>query len=458
MKKTYIILLCATTLFVGCNRDEKSLFDKSAAERAVEAVTNAENALVAAPYGWEMLYFANTESRGYHMLITFKENGQAIITAKNALTTGNKIVTDNESTWDLISDYGPVLSFNTYNTVLHAWADPRNDGDGYLGDYEFLVLSSSADELQLKGKKHSGYSVLRRLTEETSAADYFARVEAMDKQITGNGNLLLLTQGENQYTLHNSYNGIFYLAPKNEMYDIEELDIYPFIATHTGLHLMAGFLTDSDDREARDYVLKDGILVGKNATLEPGSMPNYFMNYLLLAGNKWSFSTTNTCSDLNSKIEKVNKTLTSINKKAGISSIMLIYNESKAQYRLEFSYTLNGKTIESPVIYLFDVKQEENSISMNYTKPLDLNAAKLIYNISQTAEQKQTGEYTIEEGEGNLPGLKDLILGLSGIYTIANNNGINPTNGSILTRSDNADIWYELTGVNVAKSSSDKDI
>ena len=154
MKKIIFILLAAVVL-MGCNRDEKSLFDKSAAERAEEAITNGNNYLVTAEHGWEMLYFANTESRGYHMLITFKKNGQAIITAKNTLTTKDKIVTDTESTWELISDYGPVLSFNTYNTVLHAWSDPQNDGDGYLGDYEFLILSSSADEIQLKGKKHS---------------------------------------------------------------------------------------------------------------------------------------------------------------------------------------------------------------------------------------------------------------------------------------------------------------
>ncbi len=457
MKKIIFILLAAVVL-MGCNRDEKSLFDKSAAERAEEAITNGNNYLVTAEHGWEMLYFANTESRGYHMLITFKKNGQAIITAKNTLTTKDKIVTDTESTWELISDYGPVLSFNTYNTVLHAWSDPQNDGDGYLGDYEFLILSSSADEIQLKGKKHSAYCVLRRLTEETDPATYFAAVESMNAQVTGNGNLLQLNKGDNTYTLHNAANGIFYLTPKNEAVNTEELDIYPFIATRTGIHLMAGFLDDFSDREARDFTLGNGVLTGTTATIIPGEMDSYFMNYLLLAGNKWNLSITDVCPTVQTQLNVVNKTLASINKKAAASSLVLLYNEAKNNYRLEFSYTLNGKTNESPVGYIFEVSAVNGQLTTNFVAPVDINAAKLIYKISQTAEQKQTGEYTIVDGEGNLPGLKELILGVSGTYSIANNSGINPALGSTITRTDNADVWYRLTGINVVKSSSDKDM
>ena len=63
MKAKYVVmigLLVAT--FAACSRDEESLFDKSAAERAREAVENANNVFTSAENGWEMAYFPNLES------------------------------------------------------------------------------------------------------------------------------------------------------------------------------------------------------------------------------------------------------------------------------------------------------------------------------------------------------------------------------------------------------------
>ena len=164
MKAKYVVmigLLVAT--FAACSRDEESLFDKSAAERAREAVENANNVFTSAENGWEMAYFPNLESdaKGYNMIGKFFENGSVSVTAKNGTTTGNKMKTDTASTWVVRSDYGPLLSFDTYNDVFHAWSDPRQDGAGLLGDYEFLILKATPELVLLKGKKHSAYSVLR---------------------------------------------------------------------------------------------------------------------------------------------------------------------------------------------------------------------------------------------------------------------------------------------------------
>lgn len=423
MKKTYLFLLAAVAL-MGCSRDEKDLFDKSAAERAQEAVTNAQEALVNAPYGWEMLYFANTESRGYHMLFTFNKNGGVSITAKNSLTTGDRIVTDNESTWELLSDYGPVLSFNTYNTVLHAWSDPRSDGDGYLGDYEFLVLSTTDNEIQLKGKKHSAYTVLRRLEKEISAADYFAAVEAMDAQITSNGNLLQLTQDGKAYTLHNSANGIFYLTPKDEAVNTETLDIYPFVATRTGLHLMDGFLKDAD-REARDFTLENGNLVGKNATIGAGDMSAYFMNYLLLAGRNWTVDLTDTSDDLAARITAINKVLAGFgNKNSAVTGLTFTYSSRNDRFQLNFTYTLNGKTDESPVGFEYEITPESSAVTIVYKEPVDTNGKTLVNVVA---------------------GLEDLLKALAGTYSVTNQGGINPTTGITITNTATNN-WYKLTG------------
>ena len=138
MKAKYLViigLLAAT--FAACSRDEESLFEKPAAIRAQEAIENAFDVLTAPANGWEMAYFPNleTSAKGYNMVLKFSKNGNVSVTAKNSATTNNKIMTDTASTWAVKSDYGPILTFDTYNDVFHAFSDPGNDGAGLLGDY-----------------------------------------------------------------------------------------------------------------------------------------------------------------------------------------------------------------------------------------------------------------------------------------------------------------------------------
>ena len=46
------------------------------------------------------------------------------------------------SQYDIISDMGPVLTFNTYNAILHYFTEPKgsSDVDGMAGDYEFVFM------------------------------------------------------------------------------------------------------------------------------------------------------------------------------------------------------------------------------------------------------------------------------------------------------------------------------
>lgn len=201
MKVRYIVLVIAlASVFSACNRDEKSLFDKSAAERAQWTLDNAKKILVAQD-SWEMLHFANRETRGYNIVIKFFEDGEVVATANNSLTTGGKMLTDS-STWVVKNDYGPIISFDTYNNVLHAWADPQDDGDGYLGDYEFLILEATADRVVLKGKKHSAYTILRPMPDVTLDA-YFKTCNAQLSNFFGNNAIMTLTQNGQSYYLHN---------------------------------------------------------------------------------------------------------------------------------------------------------------------------------------------------------------------------------------------------------------
>lgn len=124
MKAKYILLVIAlASVFGACRREEKDLFDDSAAVRAQKALDNARDVLTAPANGWEMLYFPNPESGGYSVLIKFDEKGNVFVASRNPQTTANKYMTDGNSTWVVVSDYGPILSFDTYNNVMHKWAE-----------------------------------------------------------------------------------------------------------------------------------------------------------------------------------------------------------------------------------------------------------------------------------------------------------------------------------------------
>ena len=246
MKTKYILLigLFAATM-VACSRDEKSLFEDSAAVRAQKAIDNACDVLTSQEAGWEMAYFPNLEntSKGYNMVLKFKKDGSVSVTAKNSATTMNKLMTDSVSTWQVKSDYGPILTFDTYNKVLHAWADPGSDGAGKLGDYEFLILKATPEVVLLKGKKHSAYSVLRPMKNPDVVA-YFTACENMSKKLFGNINIVTLHQGNEKMYLYKGAEGQFMSAVYGSALDEAAATLHPVCSTEDGIIVSTGFGED----------------------------------------------------------------------------------------------------------------------------------------------------------------------------------------------------------------------
>lgn len=224
MKTKHIILAIAATLvFTGCNRDEKNLFGSSASERLNIYLTNAENTFVAPVNGWEMLYFPNTESAGYPVLVKFAENGQVKAASCNPQTTGNKYKEDMKSTWAIKADYGPILTFDTYNDIMHAWADPQTDGDGFLGDYEFLILEANEKHIRLKGKKHEAYVEMYPMPADLDWEEYF-------KQVNAERDLIVTRNNGTKFNY--SYNGQTQEMTYEDGMMVENLSdnlVYPFV-------------------------------------------------------------------------------------------------------------------------------------------------------------------------------------------------------------------------------------
>lgn len=370
MKAKYLLLigLFAATM-VACSRDEESLFDKSAAERAQEAIETAFDVLTSNETGWEVAYFPNLEasSKGYNMVWKFNANGKVSATAKNSTTTMNKMMTDSASTWAVKSDYGPILTFDTYNKVIHAFSDPQENGAGLLGDYEFLILKATPEVVILKGKKHSAYSVMRPM-KTTNLEAYFAACEKMQSYLFGNNNVATLNQGEEKMYLYNGASGQFQSAAYGSPLVAETATYHPVCSTEDGIIVSTGF-----GEELHEHIfLYDSVkgeLVGEaGSVMNAGNLNVLFSSYFTDNAYGWVIDTVG--------IDSVAPFLAQINaiandKASKIKQMGFGYKQSLNMYeggyfvQVQVGYKQNGKGKEQVVnlVWTVDLEMNENGIT-----------------------------------------------------------------------------------------------
>ena len=184
MKKIlYFILLLPFFSLQSCVEDEKDIFDASAAERIAAAMKEYRATLAAAENGWLMAYYPekNHSIGGYNMMAKFTADGY--VTLSSEVATRHYEAGDTlTSQYDIISDMGPVLTFNTYNEIIHHFTQPNGsaDIDGMAGDYEFVFMDVKPDKIILKGKKYDNKLVMTRLDEPVDPKAYYASIAAME--------------------------------------------------------------------------------------------------------------------------------------------------------------------------------------------------------------------------------------------------------------------------------------
>jgi len=183
MKHILISILLAGMAMTlqSCLHDDNEKFDTPAANRIIQEVAKDKQLLEAAPNGWELHYYSGSEysGGGYTMLIRF-ENGKAHVSSD--LSGNTSLVTT--SSYDVIKDMGPVLTFNTYNELMHFLAQPyQNDVEGEQGDFEFLILEASAERFKLKGKKWKNEMVMTRIPDGVVWKDYLEELKSVNSKL-----------------------------------------------------------------------------------------------------------------------------------------------------------------------------------------------------------------------------------------------------------------------------------
>jgi len=408
MKAKYLViigLLAAT--FAACSRDEESLFDKPAAQRAQEAIDNAFDVLTSNKAGWEMAYFPNLEAdaKGYNMVLKFNKNGNVSVTAKNSATTMNKIMTDSASTWAVKSDYGPILTFDTYNDVFHAFSDPQDNGAGLLGDYEFLILKATPELVLLKGKKHSAYTVMRPM-KNANLEDYFAACEKMQSKLFGNNNIVTLTQGDEKMYLYKGAEGQFQSAAYGSPLVAEEATYHPLCATEDGIIVSMGFGEDVHDHIFYYDSIKGELKSEQGAVMNAGNLNVLFGAYFTDNAFGWSVDPTN--------MDAANELLTAINTAMNNTSAKMKvlgygYKQSLNMYEggyfllVNFTYKQGKKNQEKKLVWTIDLTADENGITVANAVPYDKNTETFLGQIpvAQSVADAMLGSFKAVHSETN---------------------------------------------------------
>ncbi len=399
--KTYALaLLALTMLFAGCSNEEADIFSGSAAERLTQGAADATARLESSPGGWAMEYYAidDTEAPyglGYLLLNNFFTDGSVRVAMNNDFS-GNVYLEDT-SAWEVITDDGVVLTYNSYNKCIHAFSDPEDidftdtdeTGYGCEGDYEFIVVDAPEEDapeyIMLKGKKRGMYVRLSRLEEGTDFEAYLDDVINFNSTMFSSSapNYLLLTVGGDKMEVDDMSTGIPNIyefgtdAIANESY-------HPYLVTkHNGKYCLRfrdeftspnGFTTQElvYDEEQDCFVDPDD-----ETTTLGGPVPIEFFLSEMQDGSTWQIRRTSEMSDAASSVfEEVYSAFSAMK-----YTLQYVRLSMKDDGMLATLYYRNSSGRSGSVGYQFSYQTDGDACTLAYTGPADSTGATVLTSI-----------------------------------------------------------------------------
>lgn len=260
--KSYIYPLAISLVIsaASCSREEENIWEDSAAVRTEKVVKEQFETLCGAPNGWSMYYFAaESEKGGVNFTLNFNENGSVAIGTKNIYNS--PVFAEETSLWEIITDNGPVLTFNSYNNLFHFFSDPDDGiaggskGVGLGGDYEFMIMSYCPDSIVLKGKKTGVYCKMFPLEADITPEEYFTKLDELQASIGSSDLPYAWFEAENG----ERYTAAFKTEDRTITFMIEggdpKLDehIVRYVLTNTGIRLFEPFEGDNEAFSVQNF-------------------------------------------------------------------------------------------------------------------------------------------------------------------------------------------------------------
>jgi len=218
IKNTIYILVAITSsmLFTSCVHDEKEIFDDSASNRIDKAVKEYKEILESSPNGWHMVLWtgANYSGGGYNMFVKFKDGKVSI---QSDIAPADMIC---RSDYTIGKNQGPVLTFNTYNTLMHYMSEASSTMlNGNEGDFEFVIQRATNDSIFLKGTKWGNKTVLTRVKEGTDIAATINKMQANLKSFAGyyadDSDVFIIDPSTHRFYMNTTNNAVPYVTTEN---------------------------------------------------------------------------------------------------------------------------------------------------------------------------------------------------------------------------------------------------
>lgn len=382
------LLLAGGLLATSCVSEEDDLFDKTAAERLNEIKDVYSARLEAQPAGWAMQYYPTNDDEvpygnGYLILCDFNPDHSVKVAMRNAFTD-NKY-DEAVSVWDVITDNGPVLSFNSYNRLFHIFSSPEDvtstddneTGTGIGGDYEFVIVDAPEDAsyMMLKGKKRGTYSLLTPLEEGTDYETYFNDVNSFTSTMFASTvpNRIYMMVKDSKYGFDEAsttiplvyldgtdpvMNGYHYHFLITKRYD----DYY--------LRFRETIFVDDNEPEAQDFrydpTLDRFISTENSSVYIMGEDPaTFFHGEIFEEHHRWQWQTSSEMSD---KFKALWNEANQQFKGFGGSLTNMVLRQDGGQPRIRVTYNMGGTSRPD---FFYNMQKDDTGVTLQYTGPAE---------------------------------------------------------------------------------------
>ena len=397
MKKFLNISLLAivalTSLTLGsCKNEVDEIFDEDAVARLEKAKADYIDILTSNGGKWQMEYYANSNEPGYVYLMTFHNDGSVVISGKNEWighVEGESLniptYGSQTSLWEVITDNGPVLSFNTFNKYFHLFADPEDipslsdedtdeTGYGHEGDYEFDLMRYSNDTLYISGKKYGIDMIMTRIDSNIDDHVYMDEVVAMADSFFNAKipQVYINLPNDTRWIVKNGATSILKMFREGAD-EISTAETHNIIITHDGLSFMNPITLDG--YTIQNFIRQaDGSLLCRDdntTTMTADDLNDVFT----ISTFVWKADTVQVGGVFAQELSSLKSELNAYGKRK-LSSIQISYNADLETYQIAFGCLYQKRTFY-PTFYMTAEKVNDNQIKFHFAS--EGNDASVVY-------------------------------------------------------------------------------
>lgn len=224
-----VIGMLALMLLGACSlHEEENVFGDSSANRISEALKTYKEILTAPENGWIMQYYPSIGQSlgGYNLLVSFSKDGKVKVSGEVA--DPEESVT---SLYSLVQSSGPMLTFDSYNEIMHFFSEPLS---GLGGEFQFTIMSATPEKVVLSGTKTRNIIVLVPMPKEQTWAKYLESVTKVQEDVFL-GTFHMMVNGKEVGAVMQDFNVFtFTYSGENASTDTQKI---PFIYTDEGIRL-----------------------------------------------------------------------------------------------------------------------------------------------------------------------------------------------------------------------------